>query len=135
MAIAWLSVLKAVPWDDVISSAPKVADGAKKLWSSVAKKAPQADRTSGTTQAPIEHQTSSMAELEARLAQAEAATAELHQQMLDSSALIKALAEQNTQLIGRIEVCQARMRWLTGTTLVLGGVAVTALLMALNLAG
>jgi hypothetical protein len=28
MAIAWLAVLKSVPWSEVISNAPKVADGA-----------------------------------------------------------------------------------------------------------
>ena len=31
MAIAWLTVLKMVPWGEVINNAPKVADGAKKL--------------------------------------------------------------------------------------------------------
>ena len=35
MAISWLSVLQAVPWSDVISNAPKVAEGARKLWKSV----------------------------------------------------------------------------------------------------
>ena len=38
MAIGWLSVLKSVPWEEVISNAPKVAEGAKKLWKSVSHK-------------------------------------------------------------------------------------------------
>lgn len=38
MAAGWLTVLKMVPWGDVIENAPKVAQGAKKLWSSVGKK-------------------------------------------------------------------------------------------------
>ena len=29
MAIGWLTILKTVPWTEVISNAPKVADGAK----------------------------------------------------------------------------------------------------------
>jgi hypothetical protein len=32
MAIGWLAVLQLVPWSDVISNAPKIAEGAKKLW-------------------------------------------------------------------------------------------------------
>ena len=109
MAIAWLTVLKAVPWVDVISHAPKVADGAKKLWSSVAKKAPAAEQA-GSSLVP---RPASAAELEARLASTEAMVAGLHEQMLASSALIKDLAEQNAQLIVRIEALRVRTRWLT----------------------
>lgn len=32
MAIGWLTILKSVPWAEVISNAPKVAEGARKLW-------------------------------------------------------------------------------------------------------
>ena len=35
MPVPWLAVLQSVPWSDVIKNAPKVADGARKLWSSV----------------------------------------------------------------------------------------------------
>jgi len=41
MPVPWLTVLQNVPWSDVIKNAPKVADGARKLWQSVGKK-PQA---------------------------------------------------------------------------------------------
>jgi hypothetical protein len=40
MAIGWLSVLQLVPWGEVISNAPKVAESAKKLWQVVGKKRP-----------------------------------------------------------------------------------------------
>jgi type IV secretory pathway component VirB8 len=40
------------------------------------------------------------------------ATAELHQQMLDSTELIKTLAEQNTQLVRRVESNRKRLLWL-----------------------
>lgn len=40
MAIPWLVVLQSVPWTDVIRNAPKVADGAKKLWNTVNRKTP-----------------------------------------------------------------------------------------------
>ena len=38
MPISWLTVLKAVPWGDVISNAPVVVDGARKLWNNVGRK-------------------------------------------------------------------------------------------------
>ncbi|ACB36414.1 conserved hypothetical protein [Leptothrix cholodnii SP-6] len=136
MAIAWLTVLKAVPWVDVISNAPKVADGAKKLWGSVARKAPPATADAGHTAGlPAGHKVASLAELEMRLASAESAAADLHQQMLVSSELIQQLAEQNAQLIARIDANRVRVRWLTGVTVALGVVAVTALVMVLGLAG
>lgn len=38
MAIGWFALLTKVPWSEVISNAPKVADAAKKLWKVVADK-------------------------------------------------------------------------------------------------
>jgi hypothetical protein len=40
------------------------------------------------------------------------AVADLHQQMLVSSELIQSLANQNTQLIKRVEVNRVRLLWL-----------------------
>jgi hypothetical protein len=126
MAIGWLSVLQMVPWGDVISNAPKVADGAKKLWNSVGKK-PGAAAEPAAAPAEI-----SMASLQAQLTAAEAAIGELHEQMLASSELIKALAEQNAQLIRRVETHRIRVLWLTGLTLTLAAVAVGSLVMWLT---
>jgi hypothetical protein len=125
MAIGWLSVLQMVPWGDVISNAPKVADGAKKLWNTVGKK-PGAAAESAPVPADI-----SMASLQAQLTAAEAGIAELHEQMLASSELIKALAEQNAQLIRRVETHRVRVLWLSGVTLLLVLAAAGGLLMVL----
>lgn len=118
MAIGWLSLLKMVPWGDVISTAPKVADGAKKLWSTVAKKPPAAESPTQPTRSP---DAQSIAILQAQVS-------DLHNQMLESSELIKALADQNTQLIKRFEVNRIRVLWLAGAMVVLAIVA------AINLA-
>ncbi len=50
--------------------------------------------------------------LQAQVTALQLTTAELHQQMQDSSALIQALAEQNTELIKRVEVNRLRVVWL-----------------------
>lgn len=126
MAIGWLTVLKMVPWVEVIGKAPVLADGAKKLWKAVAKKSPAealAHAHAVAVDAPTGHapQAPAMALLQARVATLEAATSDLHEQMLASSELLKALAEQNTELIKRIEVNRIRILWLAAVALVLAG--------------
>jgi hypothetical protein len=109
MAIGWLTVLKAVPWTEVISNAPKITDGAKKLWKSVARKPQGAEPAMATEVAP---EMPSAAEWAQRLAGNEAKLAELQGQMLASAEIIKALSEQNTQLIQRVEQNRKRTTWL-----------------------
>jgi hypothetical protein len=123
MAVGWMSVLKMVPWSDVISNAPKVADGAKKLWSTVAKKTGVAGE-SAPAEAPAAPQDLPAAELLAllqeQLARQEASLSDLHQQLLSSTALIQSLAEQNAQLVQRVEANRVRVRWLTLAVALLG---------------
>lgn len=115
MPIPWLTVLQNVPWTDVISNAPKVAGGAKKLWDSVAGKpagiaAPDA---AGDRVAALEGQ-----------------VAELHRQMLASSQLLQALAEQNTQLIQRVEV---QRRWVRRLAAAVGALALLMVTLGVGL--
>ena len=118
-----MSVLKMVPWSDVLSNAPKVADGAKKLWSTVAKKAGVAGE-SAPEEPTAEPQDLPAAELlallQGQLARQEAGLADLRQQLLSSTALVQTLAEQNAQLVQRVEANRVRVRWLTLAVLMLG---------------
>lgn len=109
MPIPWLTVLQAVPWGEVITRAPQVADGARKLWRAVGRKPATGEAPAG----PVA--TADAADPpDRRLAALEASVAALQAQMLASSELIQALAEQNTQLIARVE---ALRRWRTGLAL------------------
>ena len=116
MAIGWMTVLKLVPWGDVIENAPKVANGAKKLWQSVGKKpvpaapVPPVPDTLGSAPPAV-------AALQAQLSELQVAVADLHQQMLASSELIQSLANQNTQLIKRVEANRVRLLWLAAWAL------------------
>jgi hypothetical protein len=123
MAIGWLSILKAVPWTDVVSNAPKVADGAKKLWETVARKKAPADVATGTS-ATSTADTPSLAGLEARMGELSGEVARLQQEMLASSQLIKSLAEQNAQLVRRVY-------WLSRMLLVAGLAAAASLVLVL----
>lgn len=125
MALPWLAVLKIVPWTDVINNAPKVADGAKKLWNAIGKQPPAPQKAAPAENAAAAPEAQSLTA--SRLAALEAATAQLHEQMLASSELIKALAEQNTELIGHIETSRVRMRRMWLAIILIGLIAATAL--------
>ena len=124
MAPGLLSILKIVPWGEVINNAPKVADGAMKLWRAVAKRPPASEVPISGEQPALAGEALSLVALQAQLAAAEAKLTDLHEQMLVSSELIKALADQNTQLIKRIEVNRIRVLLLAGIMVVLVVVAV-----------
>lgn len=124
MAISWLAVLKSVPWSEVISNAPAVADGAKKLWSTVSGRPDAPVRPPSAAAAPEP----GSAALQSRVALLDAAVSDLHAQMLASSGLIKALADQNTELIRRIETLRVRLLWLAG---VVGVMAVAGIVLLL----
>lgn len=128
MAIPWLTVLQAVPWSDVIRNAPKVADGAKKLWQNVGR-APAAS-TVDTVVVPEQTHDEALVALQAQVAAQQAVLAELHGQMQSATELIKTLAEQNTELVRRAEALRARQRWLALATAMSAAVAVAALLLA-----
>ena len=107
MAIGWLTVLKLVPWGDVIENAPKVASGAKKLWINVGKK-PDAPKAAAPVPGMPGDVPDPLAALQTEVLQLRGEVDQLHQQMLQSTALIGSLAEQNTQLIARVEVNRKR---------------------------
>lgn len=117
MAVGWLALLKHVPWTDVVSNAPRVAEGARKLWQAVAKKSPPTPAEAPSTLPP---EARAVSDLASRLAPLETAVAELQSQMVASSELINALADQNAQLIARIAALQRRVAWLAAALAIVG---------------
>ena len=131
MAIGWISLLSAVPWKDVISSAPAVADSAKKLWNSVTKKVPLENIPTFELTVGASTDSEVINKLLDKLNEVDATVIELQKQMLASSELIKALADQNTALIKRVEVNRIRLRWVSGVVamlVVIAAVAITTIL-------
>lgn len=107
MALGWFSLLKTVPWSDVISTAPVVADGAKKLWKSMAKKPPPAP----PVPTAVAGEPASLTQLQARVAALELGAEEMRAQLRVSSELIQSLAEQNKELVQRVEAHRVRLLW------------------------
>ena len=127
MAIGWLTVLSQVPWTEVINNAPKVADGAKKLWKSVSGKSSVASTPKSASKVPASAEALSPVAMEARIRELEEVVGELHAQMVASSELMKQLAEQNTQLVQRIEANRVRTLWLAALSVAGLVIAVVAL--------
>lgn len=124
MAIGWLALLKAVPWADVAKKAPEVAESARKLWNTIAKKSPKPDLEVRAEHTVFTSSDQEIDWLKERLAATEAAYSDLQGQMLSSAELIKALAEQNTQLISRVELNRKHIIKLTILTIIIGLIAV-----------
>lgn len=124
MALGWLALLKAVPWADVAKKAPEVAESARKLWNTIAKKSPKPDLEVRAEHTVFTSNDQEIDWLKERLAATEAAYSDLQGQMLSSAELIKALAEQNTQLISRVELNRKHIIKLTILTIIIGLIAV-----------
>jgi predicted nucleic acid-binding Zn-ribbon protein len=103
MAADWVKVLQMVPWGEVIKNAPKVADGAVKLWSSVTKKKVQDAMGGETSDIVLATDIAAIEKLEYRLQAAEETISDLQAQVVQSAEIIKELASQNTQLVAQIE--------------------------------
>lgn len=130
MAIGWLTVLKMVPWGDVIVNAPKIADGAMKLWSTVSRKSQSTPSAATSNQPAPASDALTIARLQAQLSAAETQIADLQHQMLESSELIKALADQSERLVRRIEMNRIRVLWLAAVVVVLAVVSTVNLVTA-----
>lgn len=128
MAFGWLSLLKSVPWAGVISTAPLVADGARQLWKAVSKTNPLPEPGPAATPHPASGEAGSITVFEARIATLETSVDDLHAQMLKSSELIRELADQNAQLVKRVEANRVRTMWLTGLVIVAAALAGLAFL-------
>ena len=116
MAASILTMLKAVPWSEVLSAAPSVVGGARKLWDSVGSKPAEAPApASEEVVAGDRH-----AALSARLDRSEHEVSTLKEQMRDASALIASLAEQNSQLIATMEQTRRRYLQLAAAVTILG---------------
>jgi len=127
MATGWWSVLKTVPWSEVINAAPQVASGARRLWDTVARKSnmpPGAPMEVMPEEDPFDT-------LFLRVDKNEANLADLRTQMLQASEIIANLADQNAQLIAKMELARTRLLWLgvaTGVSSILALVSLALIL-------
>lgn len=131
MALPWLTLIKAVPWADVIEHAPTVLSGAQKLWQRLPGRGPAATPPAPTTPAVADAGQSlsaQVAELRTGVVVAEQQLAELQARLSDSNALIRDMAEQQARMLAQIEANRRALRWTAGLAAVALVVAVGLLL-------
>ena len=106
------TVLANVPWGQVIDAAPKVADGATRLWSSVTRRKADTsaqDRSDASKEAEGTPTGSPIDELQRQFNELQTDVDELKAEMESASELIKALADQNSALVKKIEINRKRL--------------------------
>ncbi|ABE49152.1 MULTISPECIES: bZIP transcription factor [Methylobacillus] len=116
MAAPWLTVLKVVPWVEVIRKAPEIAEGARKFWHAVSGK--QNHHEPPVYDVPYSELPSDD-DKEARIQSLEVRIAQLQTQMVESSKLLKTLADQNEQLVAKLEDGRRRVARLSRIVMVL----------------
>lgn len=118
---AWLSVLKLVPWGDVIEAAPQVLQAAKKLLKSSSKGAPDEAALAGA-------QGSAAQPVEVQLQQLHERAARIERGQRDCVALIESLAQQNASLVQTVDALRKHNRRLGWALAVLALLCAGALL-------
>jgi len=129
MAAGWWTVLKTVPWSEVISAAPQVATGAGRLWDTVNRKPGAVDPATGLSPEMAAQEDDIIGLLIARSEQNDAELNDLRNQMRSASELIANLADQNAQLIAKMDVQRQKLTWLGVTAGLSALLAVVALIL------
>jgi hypothetical protein len=106
-----LTVLSNIPWGQVIDAAPRIAEGAGRLWEAARNlrktRAPEPEGPDAAG-APAAEPTESE-RMQARIADLEATVQAMREQMQASAQVVKELADQNALLVQRIEVARQRV--------------------------
>lgn len=102
-----LTVLSNIPWGQVVDNAPKVAEGATRLWKAVTGK--KVEDSTGASDDGLGERQSEADVLQEQLSEMQLHIQRLEEQMSASATLIKSLAEQNTQLVAKVELNSIRL--------------------------
>jgi len=129
MAVGWVAI---IPWKEVLKAAPEIIIGAKKLWNAVSRKPSPSEPPPQSAEELIFPEGQTISELNVRIGAVESISATLQTQMEASSELIKILADQNGQLVARVEAHRKHLLWLSSVTAAAMITAVTCLVLLLG---
>lgn len=109
----WLTALKVLPWGEMIEYAPKLVNGAQKLWQRVK------NEKAATDAIIIEQAPQSADETVRELQELKQQLQDMQAQQLELSNLVSELAAQNQRLVSAVEVLRVRTRLFAITAIVL----------------
>ena len=118
MAFGWITVLKIIPWKDVLENAPHIAKAAKNLY------AGRKDNTSsGTVDSSVP--TSDSENITSR----DFRLHEIEREVSDLNSVVRSLAKQNVRIVEAIEVLRVRSKVLIFLCVALGCVSIFLILL------
>jgi hypothetical protein len=126
-----IKVLSNVPWGQVIDAAPKVADGATKLWTTVTRRKKDESGIppdAASAQAVLDDKLDPLQDSRADIEAISASVENLRDEMLAATALIKELADQNTVLVQRVELNRRRLLRIAYAGTVVGAILLAGLI-------
>lgn len=130
MAAGWWTVLRTVPWSDVISAAPQVANGARRLWDTVNRnRQGMPDGPMGMAPEMAGQEEDVFDILIRSVERTDAEVTDLRNQMRSASEIIANLADQNAQLIAKMDAQRQKMTWMGVTAALSGLLSVVALVL------
>ena len=104
------TILSNIPWGQVVDSAPKIAQGAGRLWETVKNRRAERDEPATPAQQSEAGAPTDLQLLQGRVHALESQVQGLQDEMRASAQLVKDLAEQNAQLVARMQAVQQRQR-------------------------
>ena len=113
MAFGWITVLKIIPWKDVLENAPHIAKAAKNLYAGT--------RNNTSSSAPTSD-SGNKESTDFRLQ-------EIEREMLDLNSVVRSLAKQNVRIVEAIEVLRIRSKILIFSCIALGCISICLILL------
>ena len=122
MAFGWITVLKIIPWKDVLENAPHIAKAAKNLYAGTKN---NTSFSSGTADSSAF--TSDSENKESR----DSRLHKIEKEILDLNNAVRSLAKQNVRIVEAIEVLRIRSKILIYTCTTLGSILICLILLLL----
>jgi small-conductance mechanosensitive channel len=124
-----ISVLKVIPWEDVIRATPQIVSAAKKLFAKTKAEEAAAAVPSAPTEAEqratLDLRLGGLQQRVEELSKDQASSAELLKALAEQNArVVEAIAEQNARLVEAIEALRRRTTWLGGASAVLAAAVI-----------
>ena len=119
MAFGWITVLKIIPWKDVLENAPHIAKAAKNLYAGTR------NNTSSSGTADSSAPTSDSGNKEST----DFRLQEIEREILDLNSVVRSLAKQNVRIVEAIEVLRIRSKILIFACIALGSISICLILL------
>ena len=120
MPIPWSTLIKVIPWTELVTAAPKIVEQARKIAAAArrsrAEAEPAPDPQAAVQPAPVDT-------LETRVSRVETQLVAMAEEEISSTELLKSLADQNAQIVLALQGMNTRVRRLTIAVVVLAALS------------